>query len=127
MNKHRRELAQVQWEGDSLQVLSAFPDTVRSDLGFALFELQQGKQPAVLVRRMESIGDGVFELKEGDERTWHRVIYLSRIDDVIYVLHCFEKDSRKTDRRDLNIAKKRLSKLRRRIDERKKHEKRFGK
>ena len=28
------------------------------------------------------------------------MIYLSRIDDVIYVLHCFEKQSRKTDRRD---------------------------
>lgn len=66
---------------------------------------------------MESIGPGVYELKEADERTWYRVIYLSKIDDVIYVLHCFQKQSRKTDRRDLMIAKERLSRVQRRIEE----------
>ena len=43
-------------------------------------------------RRMESTGAGVYELKEADERTWYRVIYLSKIDDVIYVLHCFAEN-----------------------------------
>lgn len=42
-------------------------------------------------RRLESVGSGVWELKEQDERKWYRVIYLARIDNVIYVLHCFEK------------------------------------
>jgi phage-related protein len=57
---------------------------------------------------MVSVGKGVWELKTADERTWYRVIYLTRIGDVLYVLHAFEKDSRKTDRRDLEIAKSRL-------------------
>ena len=69
---------------------------------------------------MESIGAGVYELKAGDIKTWYRVIYLSRIDDVIYILHCFEKDSRKTDRRDLRVAKERFSRVRQRIEEQKK-------
>ena len=73
--------------------------------------------PTSVTRRMESIGPGVWELKEHDEKTWYRVLYLSRIDDVIYVLHCFEKQSRKTDRRDLDIARKRLSRVRERIHE----------
>ena len=51
---------------------------------------------------------------------WYRVIYLSAIDNVIYVLHCFEKKSRKTDRRDLRIAEERLSTVLRRIKEQKK-------
>ena len=59
-------------------------------------------------RRMESIGKGVWELKAGDQRTWYRVIYLTRIGDSLYILHAFEKSSRKTDRRDLEIAKSRL-------------------
>ena len=59
-------------------------------------------------RRMESIGKGVWELKTADERTWYRVIYLTRIGDALYVLHAFEKSSRKTDRRDLEIAKSRI-------------------
>jgi phage-related protein len=57
---------------------------------------------------MESVGKGVWELKTADERTWYRVIYLTRIGDALFVLHAFEKDSRKTDRRDLEIAKSRL-------------------
>lgn len=69
---------------------------------------------------MESIGPGVWELKEQEERAWYRVLYLSRMDDVIFVLHCFEKDSRKTDRRDLAIARKRLTEVRKRIQRRRK-------
>ena len=74
-------------------------------------------------RRMTSIGAGVYELKEADERTWYRAIYLSKIGNVIHVLHCFEKDSRKTDRRDLEIAGQRLNLVRQWLQERRKHEK----
>jgi phage-related protein len=66
---------------------------------------------------MESVGSGVWELKEQDERKWYRVIYLARIDNVIYVLHCFEKHTRKTDRRDLETAKERLTRVRQRIQQ----------
>lgn len=66
---------------------------------------------------MPSIGKGVWELKESDERTWYRVIYLSRIRNVIYVLHCFEKGTRKTDKRDLTTARTRLRQVLRRIQE----------
>jgi len=43
---------------------------------------------------MPSVGKGVWELKEGDERTWYRVMYLAEIRGAIHVLHCFEKNSR---------------------------------
>ena len=73
---------------------------------------------------MASIGAGVFELKEADERTWYRTIYLSRAGNVIHVLHCFEKDSRKTDRRDIEVAKSRLKNVKQRLVEQRAHEKR---
>jgi phage-related protein len=66
---------------------------------------------------MESVGSGVWELKEQDDRKWYRVIYLARIDNVIYVLHCFEKQSRKTDRRELGTAKERLARVRQRLQQ----------
>jgi phage-related protein len=40
---------------------------------------------------MSSVGPGVFELRDQDERAWYRAIYLSRVHGVIHVLHCFEK------------------------------------
>jgi len=81
---------------------------------------------------MSSIGAGVYELKEADERAWYRAIYLSKIEHRIYVLHCFEKESRKkesrkTDRRDIAIASQRLKLVKRRLQEKKSHEKRRGK
>jgi phage-related protein len=120
------KLAQIHWEADSREVLAGFPEDIRGSFGFALYQLQTGGEPAIPTRRMQSIGPGVYELKESDERAWYRVIYLSKIDDVIYVLHCFEKQGRKTDKRDLNIAKARLAQVRRRSLYRRKDAKRAG-
>jgi len=76
---------------------------------------------------MSSVGAGVYELKEADERAWYRAIYLSKVKNTIYVLHCFEKESRKTDRRDIEIARQRLKLVRQRLQERKTDEKRRAK
>ena len=72
--------AELHFEGDSLEVLSAFPDSVKRWLGFSLRQLQVGREPTSLTRNMSSIGPGVYELKEADERAWYRVIYLSKIE-----------------------------------------------
>jgi len=76
---------------------------------------------------MSSIGAGVYELKEADERTWYRAIYLSKVGNVIHVMHCFEKDSRKTDRRDIEVARQRLKLVKQRMQEQRANEKRSGK
>jgi phage-related protein len=94
--------------GDAKEVLSTFPQEIKSVLGYSLRRLQKGLLPDCDARRMETVGRGVWELKTADERTWYRVIYLTLIGDALYVLHAFEKSSRKTDRRDLEIAKSRL-------------------
>jgi phage-related protein len=69
---------------------------------------------------MQGLGTGVYELKESDAASWYRVIYLAKIENVIHVLHCFRKTSRKTDRRDLKVAAERLAKVRQRLEERRK-------
>jgi phage-related protein len=100
--------AQIHWVGDAKETLSAFPLAVKGVFGYSLRRLQKGLFPDCDARRMESIGKGVWELKTADERTWYRVIYLTQVGDALYVLHAFEKSSRKTDQRDLEIAKSRL-------------------
>jgi phage-related protein len=97
--------------------LSDFPDDVKRSLGFSLRQLQIGREPACTTRSMNSIGTGVWELKEADERAWYRVIYLSRVGNTIYVLHAFEKESRKTDRRDIETARQRLKRVKQRLQE----------
>jgi phage-related protein len=115
--------ALIAWEGDSKEVISSFPDEARQNLGFQLRLLQQGQQPTDY-RAMRTVGPEVFELRDQDERAWYRVIYLSRVRDVIHVLHCFEKRSRETPAKEINTARQRLKAVRARMTQEKKYGKR---
>jgi len=117
------EDALIAWEGDSKAVISSFPAEAKQNLGFQLRLLPQGQRPTDY-RAMSSIGPGVFELRDQDERAWYRVIYLSRIQDVIHVLHCFEKRSRETPPKEIHTARQRLKAARARMTPEKKHGKR---
>jgi len=114
--------AVIAWEGDSLGVMRRFPDEVKQNLGHQLRLLQRGERPTDY-RPVATIGPGVFELRDQDERAWYRVIYLSRVRDVIHILHCFEKKSREIPRKDVQLAQQRLKAVRARIEEQRKHAK----
>jgi phage-related protein len=62
---------------------------------------------------MPSVGPGVRELRV-DTGQQFRVLYLARRAEAVYVLHAFEKKSRKTSLADLAIARRRYSQLMRR-------------
>lgn len=123
LETRRPRYAAVVWEGDSREVLCGFPQKVRQNFGFELWRLQQGERP-MDYRPLPSIGTGVFELRDQDERSWYRLVYLARVDDVIYVLHCFEKKSREMPGKDFEKAKRRWKAVKARLDEEKKREKR---
>jgi phage-related protein len=116
----------VSWEGDSLDVLRGWPVAIRGDFGNALREMQHGLPATLDVRPMPSIAKSVFELKTDDERTWYRLVYLARINDVIYVLDCFEKDTRKTEKKDIQTALARWKNVQQRLLEERRNEKRKG-
>lgn len=118
--------AVIYWEGDSRSVLRDWPRPIREDFGVALDAMQQGKPSALPVRPMPSIAPGVFELKDSDERKWYRLIYLARVQDTIYVLHCFTKNTARTEKRDLALAEQRWKQVQQRIREGKTIEKRSG-
>lgn len=104
-------------------MLSSFPKAVKDTFGFNLDRLSRGESLYCKFRPMPSVGKGVFELKEQDERTWYRLMYLTMVDGIIYVLHCFEKDSNKTSQRDLAIAEQRLKQVRTEIAKKRAEEK----
>jgi phage-related protein len=77
----------IRHESDEVR---AFPTGVQQDLGYALYRVQLGQMPPDS-KPMRTVGSGVYELRDQDERAWYRVFYLKKIADVTYVLHCFEK------------------------------------
>jgi len=89
------EDAEIEWIGDSKDVLSAWPYEVKVALGFELRKVQRGENPTN-ARPLTDVGKGVWELREQDARIWYRVAYLPRSGNLVHVLHCFEKKSRET-------------------------------
>jgi phage-related protein len=100
---------EVVWEGNSRRVIKGFPEGPRANLGYFLLLVQQGVEPpgSTPVPGL----DGVFELRDQDERAWYRVLYLKRIKGRVHVLHCFEKRSNRIEKRDLETAKKRIKQI----------------
>lgn len=56
---------------------------------------------------MPSVGLGVREIRIRTELQ-HRVLFVVRFKDLVCVIHAFEKRSRKTAKRDLDLARRRL-------------------
>jgi phage-related protein len=96
--------------GDSLKCLRDFPEDVRHDAGYQLDKVQCGDQPDDF-KPMPTIGKGVEEIRVSDSSGAYRVIYLARRADAVYVLHAFQKKTRTTPKKDVEIAKKRYGQL----------------
>jgi phage-related protein len=103
-------MKRVQFLGDSLQCLRAFPSGARHDAGRQLDRVQRGKQPNDF-KPMPTIGKGVEEIRIRDEAGAFRVIYTARLADIVYVLHAFQKKSQATAKRDIDVAKARFALL----------------
>ncbi len=107
----------VIWVGSSRKDVRRFPASVRGEIGQALFVAQLGdRDPAV--KTLKGFGGGsVLEVvtnQEGD--TW-RMVYTIRFEDAIYVLHAFQKKSKRgsvTPQRELEIIRARLAEVERR-------------
>jgi len=115
--------AEISWEGDTLKVLRSWPKPIREDFGISLSEMQEGRPATLVVRPMPSIAPGIFELKDSDESKWYRMIYLARVKDTIFVLHCFTKDTAKTERSDLRTAEGHWKQVQERLRQEAKSEK----
>ena len=70
LKKEAPSAVELHFEGDSLEVLSSFPDEVKRALGFSLRQLQIGREPTSQMSSLSSFGFGVYELREADEPVW---------------------------------------------------------
>ncbi len=97
------------WLGDSLGRVRAFAATARKEVGFELWEIQQGSPPSDW-KPMGPVGPGVQELRVHASGAY-RVIYVATLPEAVYVLHAFEKQSRKTAKPDIELARTRFKTL----------------
>ena len=100
----------IAFQGTALVDLRNFPNSTMRDAGYQLDKVQHGLQPDD-AKAMPSIGAGVMKLRIWDEAGTFRVVYVAKLADAIYVLHCFQKKTEQTAKRDIDLARKRLKEL----------------
>ncbi len=60
---------------------------------------------------MATVGSGVREIRIRERNGVFRIIYIAKLADRIFVLHCFQKKTQKTSQGDLDLAKRRYREL----------------
>jgi phage-related protein len=102
-----RKLKPVVWIASSYSDLKSFPSAAQRRLGHELYLVQIGTVPHDY-KPMKPIGSAVYEIR-AHVGTEHRLIYLAKYQEAVYVLHAFQKKSQKTSKRDIETARKRLA------------------
>ena len=107
------KLKPIAFLGDSLARLRDLPEGARHKAGYQLYRVQGGLEPDDW-KPLREIGKGVREIRVRHGSGAFRVIYLATLPDAVYVLHVFQKKTRTTSRRDLELAARRMRELVRR-------------
>ena len=99
------------WVATSRDDLEDFPDEVRRGMGYALYLAQVGEKHAD-AKPLKGFGSaGVLEAVEDFDGNAYRAVYTVKLAGAVYVLHAFQKKSRKgikTFPADLDKVKARL-------------------
>lgn len=103
----------LRWIGSSKKDLSDFPDEVRHEMGYALYEAQNGETHES-AKLFKGFGSGVYEIVSDHNKNAYRAIYIVNIKDAVYVLHAFQKKSKKgiqTPKEEISVVETRLKQL----------------
>ncbi|MEN6358314.1 MAG: type II toxin-antitoxin system RelE/ParE family toxin [Armatimonadota bacterium] len=99
------------WIGSSLDDLRSFPEDVRRVIGFALRRAQDGGKHVDAKPLKGFGGAGVLEIVEDDDGNTYRAVYTVKFAGVVYVLHAFQKKSKKgitTPKHEIDLVRSRL-------------------
>src|SRR3990172_2118709 len=103
-------LKPIVWLGDSLRALKAFPASVQDEVGYALYLAQRGGKH-VWAKPLKGLGPGVLEVVSDHRGDTFRAVYTVRLADRVFVLHAFQKKSKRgiaTPQADIDRIKRRL-------------------
>jgi len=97
--------------GSSLSDLKSFPADVRKEIGFALEQAQHGEKSLHATPLVGFNGAGVLEIISNSDGNTYRAVYVVRLSEAVFVLHCFQKKSKSgiaTPAKDMNLVRSRL-------------------
>jgi phage-related protein len=101
----------VEWIASSRDDLREFPKDVRRVMGQAIDDAEHGHEHPSVKALKGFGGRGVLEIVDDFDGDTYRAVYTVKFAGVIYVLHAFQKKSKKgiaTPQRDIDLIKARL-------------------
>ena len=104
-------LKTVVWVGPTRRELKEFPRPVQRAIGLALYAAQLGEMPPDAKPLKGFGGAGVVELVEDHRGDTYRAVYTVRFATKIYVLHVFQKKSKRgiaTPQKEIELIRARL-------------------
>jgi phage-related protein len=111
----------VVWMGSSREDLRDMPQQVRKDIGQALYAAQQGATDPAAKPLKGFGGTRVMEIVERYRSDAYRAVYTAHFADAVYVLHVFQKKSKRgtaTPKPDMDLIRRRLAEAERQHRER---------
>ena len=99
------------WIGSSKKDLMAFPEDVKGAVGYALHLAQHGEKHLDAKPLKGFGGAKTLEVVEDHQGNTYRAVYTLRFANYVYVLHCFQKKSKKgigTPKPDMDKIRARL-------------------
>src|SRR6202166_3623055 len=115
MTRRADEPRPLIWRGPSKTDFMAFPPTVRREMGYALFLAQMGERHSTMARTLGGFGGAtVIEVRESHGGNAYRAVYTVRYSNAVYVLHAFQKKSKKgiaTPKAEIDLIERRLKDL----------------
>ncbi len=104
-------LKPLEWVGSAKADLRAFPGPARREMGYALYLAQLGMK-ALKAKPLKGFGGAaVLEIVEDHDGSTYRAVYTVRFARVVFVLHAFQKKSKKratTPKSEIDLIKRRL-------------------
>jgi phage-related protein len=110
-NDDETKLKEIVWIASSLKDMQALPRSVQRVFGYALFAAQAGEKPPEAKPLKGFGGTGVLELVEDYRGDTYRAVYTVRFTTKVYVLHVFQKKSKRgieTPKQELDLIRERL-------------------
>jgi phage-related protein len=99
----------IYWMGRSRDTVRHFPKATKEQVGYQLYRLQKGLTPTDW-KPLKTVGKGAMEIGLHVPHE-HRIVYVAKYEEAVYVLHAFEKKQQKTAKREIAIALKAYSTL----------------
>jgi len=99
------------WMASSKKDFLKFPEEIVDEFGFQLYRAQGGLQPNSS-KPLSGFGNGVWELAKQFDGNAYRTVYVIRFARAVYVLHAFQKKSKRgiaTPQTDVVLIRRRLA------------------